>query len=124
MIDEQDTDTLAGLLAVVLGGAPAQRSLLTAEEGWTTLELAGDFRNIGQVVRVLKDAGAGDIGRVQLGRSAAYADVKPGEAAGLARENSDLRKAETVPVETVALPTSKRKSRSGTKTRRRAEARS
>ena len=124
LIDERDTDTLAGLLAVVLGGAPAQRSLLTAEEGWTTLELAGDFRNIGQVVRVLKDAGAGDIGRVQLGRSAAYADVKPGEAAGLVRENSDLRKAETVPVETVALPVSKRKSRSGGKTRRRAEARS
>ncbi|HEV2123745.1 MAG TPA: DEAD/DEAH box helicase [Chloroflexota bacterium] len=124
LIDKQDTDTLAGLLAVVLGGAPAQRSLLTSEEGWFTLELVGDFRNVGQVVRVLKDAGAGDIGRVQLGRSASYADVKPGEAAQLLRENPDLRKAETVPVEQAAPEErSKRKPRGSGKPRRRAEAR-
>ena len=122
LINEQDTDTLAGLLAVVLGGAPAQRSLLTAEEGWTTLELRGDLRNVGQVVRVLKDAGAGDVGRVQLGRSAAYADVKPNEVSGLLSENPELRKAESVPVQELA-PTGSPRKRGNGRPRRRAEAR-
>ena len=107
MIASQDSDTLAGLLATVLGGAPAQRSLLTGEEGWVTLELRGDMRNVGQIVRVLKNAGAGDIGRIQLGLKAGYADIKPDEVAQLVEAIPDLDKAKTV---SAARPAPQRKS--------------
>ena len=79
LIKSEDEDTLAGLFALVLGGAPAPRSLLTGEEGWTTVELAG-ASNPGQVMRILKDAGAADVGRIAIGKNAGYADVKPEDA--------------------------------------------
>ena len=86
LLDERDEDTLAGLLALLLGGAPAPRSLLTGEEDWVTLELPGDIRNPGQAMRLLKDAGAGEVGRIQLHAAGVYADVRPGEQQALAEQ--------------------------------------
>jgi len=75
-----DTEAVAGLLAHVLGGAPASRSLLTGEEGWVTARL-GDGRSLSvpQAVRILKQAGAHDIGRVQSAPDGAYADLRPSD---------------------------------------------
>ena len=78
-----DADTLAGLLALTLGGAPAPRSLLTGEEGWTTVQLQGRPLSVPQTVRLLKQAGMGDLGRIQAGLKGSYADVRPDEVGGL-----------------------------------------
>ena len=87
-VKRADTDTLAGLLALLLGGAPAPRSLLTGEEDWVTLELSGPIHNVAQVVRLLKEAGAGDLGRIQLSPAGAYADVRPGTLPALTTDLS------------------------------------
>ncbi|MDZ7704083.1 MAG: DEAD/DEAH box helicase [Trueperaceae bacterium] len=82
-VDEGNVDAIAGLLAQQLGGAQPTRSLLTGEEGWTTVHLQQRIDRIGQVVRVLKDAGASDVGRVQVARDGAYADLRPNEVTAL-----------------------------------------
>jgi ATP-dependent RNA helicase DeaD len=101
-----NVDALAGLLALTLGGAPTPRSLLTGEEGWTTLKLAGRPLSVPQTVRILKQAGVGDIGRVQSARDGAYADLRPEEAARLGRELEGLQVEEATYVE--APPTESR----------------
>lgn len=78
-IEREDAESLAGLLAMLLGGAPKPRSLLTGDEGWRTLELEAPQLSVGKVVAVLKRAGFSDIGRVQLAGSVAYADVRAAE---------------------------------------------
>lgn len=78
-----DSDALAGLLSLTLGGAPAPRSLLTGEEGWVTLELRGRPLSVPQTVRLLKQAGISDLGRVQSGMKSGYADVRPQEVGQL-----------------------------------------
>ena len=110
LMADRDTETLAGLLAVVLGGAPDERSLLTGDEGWVTLELNGEMSNPGQVVRTLKTMGADDIGRIQLGRGAAYADVPSKESKGLL-EQADISRATSVPTERPAPRKSRGKSK-------------
>jgi ATP-dependent RNA helicase DeaD len=84
LIQDGDHDTLAGLLAAFLGGAPAPRSLLTGEEGQTTLALRGEVRSVGQVVRVLKEAGVQNVGRILLSREGAFADIPTDEHDALA----------------------------------------
>jgi ATP-dependent RNA helicase DeaD len=84
LIQDGDHDTLSGLLAAFLGGAPAQRSLLTGEEGQTTLSLRGEVRSVGQVVRVLKEAGVQNVGRILLSHGGAFADVPTDEHEALA----------------------------------------
>ena len=78
-IGREDVESLAGLLAMLLGGAPKPRSLLTGDEGWRTLELEAPQLSTGKVVAVLKRAGFSDIGRIQLAGGVAYADVRAGE---------------------------------------------
>ncbi len=78
-IEREDVESLAGLLAMLLGGAPKPRSLLTGDEGWRTLELEAPQLSAGKVVAVLKRAGFSDIGRIQLAGGVAYADVRSGE---------------------------------------------
>ena len=90
LVTKQDTDTLAGLLALVLGGAPESRSLLNGEEGWVTVEMSGEVRNTGQAVRILKQAGADDIGRIQLASRAAYADVRPQDVEALLAGDNEV----------------------------------
>ncbi len=75
-----DTESLAGLLAMLLGGAPPQRSLLTGEEGWVTLELKGRNLTTARVVGALRHAGASEVGRVRVGSGeVAYADLRPAD---------------------------------------------
>ncbi|WP_457638009.1 DEAD/DEAH box helicase [Oceanithermus sp.] len=81
-IEREDSESLAGLLALLLGGAPKPRSLLTGDEGYQTLELEGENLSAGRVVAVLKRAGFSDVGRIQLAGSVAYADVREGEVEG------------------------------------------
>ncbi len=80
-IEREDVESLAGLLAMLLGGAPKPRSLLTGDEGWRTLELEGTQLSAGKVVAVLKKAGFSDIGRIQLADTRAFADVRASELA-------------------------------------------
>ncbi len=86
-----DSDALAGLLALTLGGAPAPRSLLTGEEGWVTVQLKGRPLSVPQAVRLLKQTGVGDLGRVQSGTTSGYADVRPGDVGGLPGEIEGLQ---------------------------------
>ena len=97
-MQDGNSDALAGLLALTLGGAPAPRSLLTGEEGWTTVELHGRALNVPQIVRILKGAGVGDLGRVQAGVTGGYADVRPSEVGTLDNELEGLalRPAQTI----------------------------
>ncbi len=99
LLAAQDTDTVAGLLALILGGAPAPRSLLTGEDNWVTLELRTEIANPGQVMRVMKDAGASEVGRIALARDAAYADVRPDDVSHVCMNNGMIRKARTAPVQ-------------------------
>ncbi|WP_457629335.1 DEAD/DEAH box helicase [Oceanithermus sp.] len=78
-IEREDVESLAGLLAMVLGGVPKPRSLLTGDEGWRTLELEAPHLSAGKVVAALKRAGFSNIGRIQLARDMSYADVRPSE---------------------------------------------
>jgi ATP-dependent RNA helicase DeaD len=97
IVSKGDSDTLAGLLAMLLGGAPVARSLLTGDEGWVTLRLEGNLQNVAQVVRRVKEAGIGELGRIQVTNEAAYVDVLPEEADGLVVEGIKVSRAKTAP---------------------------
>jgi ATP-dependent RNA helicase DeaD len=97
LISKGDSDTLAGLLAMLLGGAPAARSLLTGEEGWVTLRLEGNMQNVAQVVRRLKEAGVGELGRIQVSNDAAFVDVLPEDADGVSVDGMKVSRAKTAP---------------------------
>lgn len=118
-VNEGNADAIAGLLALTLGGAPERRSLLTGETGWLTVRLDGRVHNVAQVVRVLKDAGAGDVGRIQLGANGAWADIRPDALEGLRKTSlGDLGLSEAISVDApVAPPKQERKRRSGSSRR-------
>ncbi len=97
LISKGDSDTLAGLLAMLLGGAPVARSLLTGEEGWVTLRLEGNLQNVAQVVRRLKEAGVGELGRIQVSNDAAFVDVLPEDADGVTVDGMKVSRAKTAP---------------------------
>ncbi len=99
LIKNNDTDTIAGLFAHLLGGAPSPRSLITSEENWVTIELMGDLPNPGKVMRILKTAGVSDVGRIQLAPNAAYVDLRPDEARAFLTDNDEAQKATHVPAE-------------------------
>ncbi len=82
-VESKNVDAVAALLARTLGGAPAPRSLLTGEEGWQTLKLTERVTSVAQALRVLKDAGAGDVGRMQMAKSGVYVDLRPQDAEAL-----------------------------------------
>jgi hypothetical protein len=65
--------------------------LLTGEEGWTTVKLNGRPLNVPQTVRIFKQAGVGDIGRVQGARDGGYADLRPGDFGRLGSELEEYR---------------------------------
>jgi ATP-dependent RNA helicase DeaD len=97
LVERSDSDTLAGLLAMLLGGAPAARSLLTGEEGWVTLRLEGKLHNVAQVVRRLKEAGVAELGRIQVSNEAAFVDVLPEDADGVMVEGIKVTRAKSAP---------------------------
>jgi ATP-dependent RNA helicase DeaD len=104
LMAEGGVDAVAGMLALILGGAPTPKSLLTGEENWVTLKLSGSRISVNRVVAVMKGAGAGEIGRIRLdGEIAGYVDIRPEEVSKL--DHSVLRdlrlmKATEVPSET------------------------
>ncbi|RDI95174.1 DEAD/DEAH box helicase [Meiothermus sp. QL-1] len=79
LVVEGGVDAVAGMLALLLGGAPTPRSLLTGEENWVTLRLTGPRLSVSRVVALLKAAGAGEIGRVRLEGDTAYVDLRPAD---------------------------------------------
>ncbi|MEM7734358.1 MAG: DEAD/DEAH box helicase [Deinococcota bacterium] len=113
LIDAQDQDTLAGLLAAFLGGVPAPRSLLTGEEGQTTLLLRGNIHSVGQVVRLLREAGASHVGRIQLSSEGAFVDVPTGQSDGLQVSGMQVSKATEPPKQDVQKPERNRRDRDG-----------
>ena len=118
LLDDQDSETLAGVFALILGGAPAPKSLLTGEEGWVTLGLEGNIGTVGHVVRQLKDANAGELGRIELTVKGAYADVRP-EKVDLEIDTLEVSKAKAP----LAKPRSKPQGKPKRRSRGRAEAR-
>ncbi len=82
-IEQGRVDELAGLFTIVLGGAPEEASLLTGESGQVTLMLGGGRLTAPHVVRLLKDAGASQIGRIMPIWDGALADVPERDAARL-----------------------------------------
>lgn len=82
-IEQGRVDELAGLFTIVLGGAPEEASLLTGEPGQVTLLLSGGRLTAPHVVRLLKDAGASQIGRIMPIWDGALADVPERDAGGL-----------------------------------------
>lgn len=91
------------MLALILGGAPTPKSLITGEENWVTLKLSGSRISVNRVVAVMKGAGAGEIGRIRLdGDVAGYVDIRPEDVSKL--DHSVLRdlrlmKASEIPAE-------------------------
>lgn len=103
LVAEGGVEAVAGLLALVLGGAPTPKSLITGEENWVTVKLSGARLSVNRVVAVLKGAGAGEIGRIRLeGEVAAYVDIRPedlGRMDHAALRDLHLSKATEVPAE-------------------------
>lgn len=103
LVAEDGVDAVAGMLALILGGAPAPKSLITGEEGWVTLKLAGQRLSVNRAVALMKGAGAGDLGRVRLeGDTSAYIDIRPEELGHLLSahlEGMRLGRASEVPTE-------------------------
>ncbi|MCX8089142.1 MAG: DEAD/DEAH box helicase [Meiothermus ruber] len=103
LIAEGGVDAVAGMLALILGGAPTPKSLITGEENWVTVKLSGSRISVNRAVAVLKGAGAGEIGRIRLdGDVAAYVDIRPEDLGKLdhtALRDLRLTKATEVPAE-------------------------
>lgn len=103
LLAEDGVEAIAGMLALILGGAPTPKSLITGEEGWVTLKLSGSRLSVNRAVALLKGVGAGDLGRIRLeGDTAAYVDVRPQELERLLEahiEGMRLSRANDVPAE-------------------------
>ncbi|MCL6527137.1 MAG: DEAD/DEAH box helicase [Thermaceae bacterium] len=103
LLAEDGVEAIAGMLALILGGAPTPKSLITGEEGWVTLKLSGSRLSVNRAVALLKGIGAGDLGRIRLeGDTAAYVDVRPQELERLLEahiEGMRLSRANDVPAE-------------------------
>ncbi|RIH90609.1 DEAD-box ATP-dependent RNA helicase CshA [Calidithermus terrae] len=101
LVAEGELEAVAGMLALLLGGAPASKSLITGEEGLVTVKLTGPRLSVPRVVAVLKKAGAGRIGRILLTDSAAYLDLPGNELEAVQSQLTEfhLSRAHEVPAE-------------------------
>ncbi len=75
LLAEGRPELLAALLALLLGGAPGPRSLLTGEEGWTTYLAQGPGLTLPRLVARLRAAGL-EVGKVQPGPEGFYVDLR------------------------------------------------
>jgi len=104
LIAEGGVEAVAGMLALLLGGAPTPKSLITGEENWVTLKLSGSRLSVNRALAVMKGAGASEVGRIRLeGEVAAYVDVRPedlGRINHAALRDLRLTRATEVPAET------------------------
>ncbi len=124
LIAEGGIEAVAGLLALLLGGAPTPKSLLTGEENWVTYKLWGSRLSVNRAVAVLKAAGAREVGRIRLeGETVAYVDIRPEEAGRLdpsaLRDLHLMRATEVPPEERPARPGRKERHPEGPGERRR-----
>ncbi|MGQ9692230.1 MAG: DEAD/DEAH box helicase [Thermaceae bacterium] len=118
---EGQVGAVAALLALVLGGAPRPKSLLTGEENWITLRLQGPRLSVGRVVALLKGEGVEEVGRVQLTEGAAYVDLRPEEGERLLAAGLDGLKVERAREAPHASPEPLKTTRPDPSRRRRAQ---
>ena len=79
---------LRPLLALLLGGAPKEKSLLTGEEGWRTYKATGPRLSLPRLVALLKGQGL-EVGKIAEAEGGLYVDLRPEarpEVAGLRLE--------------------------------------
>jgi ATP-dependent RNA helicase DeaD len=69
-------EVVAALMALLLGGAPKEKSLLTGEEGWLTFKATGPRLTLPRLVALLKEAGL-EVGKIAQGEEGFYVDLRP-----------------------------------------------
>jgi len=85
---EGRVEVVAALMALLLGGAPKEKSLLTGEEGWRTYRATGPRLSLPRLVALLKERGL-EVGKVAEAEGGFYVDLRPEarpEVAGLRLE--------------------------------------
>jgi len=85
---EGRVEVVAALMALLLGGAPKEKSLLTGEEGWRTYKATGARLSLPRLVALLKEQGL-EVGKVAEAEGGFYVDLRPEarpEVAGLRLE--------------------------------------
>lgn len=73
---EGRVEVVAALMALLLGGAPKEKSLLTGEEGWLTFKATGPRLTLPRLVALLKEAGL-EVGKIAQGEEGFYVDLRP-----------------------------------------------
>jgi len=73
-------EVVAALMALILGGAPKERSLLTGEEGWITLKATGARLTLPRLVALLKERGL-EVGKIAEAEEGFYLDLRPQDLA-------------------------------------------
>jgi len=77
LFSEGRVEVVAALMALLLGGAPAERSLLTGEEGWRTYKATGPRLSLPRLVALLKGQGL-EVGKIAEAEGGLYVDLRPG----------------------------------------------
>jgi len=77
---EGRVEVVAALMALILGGAPKERSLLTGEEGWITLKATGARLTLPRLVALLKERGL-EVGKIAEAEEGFYLDLRPQDLA-------------------------------------------
>ena len=77
---EGRVEVVAALMALILGGAPRERSLLTGEEGWITLKATGARLTLPRLVALLKERGL-EVGKIAEAEEGFYLDLRPQDLA-------------------------------------------
>ncbi|GGN02677.1 DEAD/DEAH box helicase [Thermus composti] len=72
---EGRVEVVAALMALLLGGAPRERSLLTGEEGWITFKATGPRLTLPRLVALLKGEGL-EVGRILQAEEGFYVDLR------------------------------------------------
>lgn len=73
---EGRVEVVAALMALLLGGAPKEKSLLTGEEGWRTYKATGARLTLPRLVALLKERGL-EVGKVLEAEEGFYVDLRP-----------------------------------------------
>ncbi|WP_022797334.1 DEAD/DEAH box helicase [Thermus islandicus] len=72
---EGRVEVVAALMALLLGGAPKEKSLLTGEEGWRTYKATGARLSLPRLVALLKEQGL-EVGKVAEAEGGFYVDLR------------------------------------------------
>jgi ATP-dependent RNA helicase DeaD len=77
---EGRVEVVAALMALLLGGAPKEKSLLTGEEGWVTHRATGPRLTLPRLVALLKERGL-EVGKIAEAEGGLYVDLRPQDLA-------------------------------------------